>query len=373
MLTSAFSVVREVISRKLRSRAEIAAESEAIATAANEVLGQQRMVAVDVGAANGLLPHWEALDGVATIYQVEPRADACRELERINAGRRRPELYHVVQAALSETGGPATLYVTNAPTGSSLLPFDGRKTSECDDYIDLTYRHPITELLIETETLANLVERNRQTRVDLIKLDIQGAELPVLKGLGPTMSDGLLGAEIEIGLHDFFPQEVGLEAIIAHMRDHGLELFDVRVARVHRPRDNDHSYYQRRIFSVYDNSPTVSARIWEFDAVFFRRKSLVLATADAATLRRMMVVYCVYNFYSEAYSLAEKAAAASMISAAEASALKSAIVALHRRTHARSWLADTPAMNRWRQLMYRIAPRSAPRWCQYMYQNYPSG
>src|SRR5262249_51648433 len=157
------------------------------------------------------------------------------------------------------------------------------------------------ERAIRTETLANVMARQGQPRVDLIKLDIQGAELPVLRGLDASTLERLLGVEIEIGLHDFYPPDVGLEAVIDFMQNRGLELFDVRVARIHRPLDNDHSGYQRRIFSVHANSPTISARIWELDAVFFRRKSTLLAAGEAAALRRMMVVYCVYNFYSEAY------------------------------------------------------------------------
>ena len=47
-----------------------------------KILGQQRLVAVDAGAANGLLPHWQYLPHVATVYQIEPRAQACKEAEK---------------------------------------------------------------------------------------------------------------------------------------------------------------------------------------------------------------------------------------------------------------------------------------------------
>ncbi len=340
---------------------------------ASSLLGNQSLVAVDVGAANGLLPHWESLDGVATIYQVEPRSDACDVLTAQNARRRRPDLYHVVKAALSRHGGAATLYVSNAPTGTSLIKSNPASSTDCGDYVDLTYLFPITEQQVETETLAALMDRSGEARVDLIKLDVQGAELPILQGLDVRRTEDLLGAELEIGTHDFYPKDVGFEAAVRFMHDIGLELFDVRVARVHRPFQNDHSYYQRRIFSVYENSPTISARIWEFDAVFFRRKSLLIAENDVAKLRRMILVYCTYNFYSEAYSLVEKAQTAWIFAAEEAADLKRQIVTLHRQRHMRAWLSDTPQMERWRRLMYRIAPRSAPRWCQYMYQNYPNG
>lgn len=340
---------------------------------ARAILGEQPLVAVDVGAANGLLPHWETLDGLAQILQIEPRKEACAELLVRNAQRADPARYHVVQTGLSERGGDGTLYVSNAPTGSSLLRIDPANSVDCGDYVDQTYLYPITEQAIATQTLAQVMDQHQMANVDLIKLDVQGAELAILRGLDAPRRNRLLAAELEIGLHDLYPREAGLEAAIELMHGQGMELMDVRVARVHRPHNNDHAHYQREVFSVHANSPTISARIWEFDTVFFRCKSALLADGDALALRRMMLAYCTYNFYSEAYSLAEKAAAAGHFRPEEADALKRAIVSLHRLRHYRAWLADSAALERVRRILYRIAPRSAPRWCQYMFQEYPNG
>ena len=340
---------------------------------ARAVLGNQALVAVDVGAANGLLPHWESLDGLAEVVQVEPRADACAELEARNARRIEPGRFHVVQSGLSENGGPSTLYVSNAPTGSSLLCIDPAASPDCRDYVDLTYLYPITEARLDTRTLAHVMDGLGMARLDLIKLDVQGSEIAIVRGLDPVRRQHLLVAELELGLHDLYPREASFEAARGYMEALGMELFDVRVARVHRPSGNDHTYYQREVFGVHANSPTIAARIWEFDAVFFRRKSLLLAEGDPLALRRMMLAYCTYNFYSEAYSLAEKAQAAGHLGRGEAGSIRAAIVELHRRRLRREWLADSPALERVRRLMYRIAPRSAPRWCQYMYQEYPNG
>jgi FkbM family methyltransferase len=366
-------VFAELMRRAFRSDARAARDAAQVVTTAREILGEQRLVAVDVGAAMGLLPHWESLDGIATIYQVEPRADACRDLETQNARRKHTKMYHVVEAALAEHSGTATLYVSNAPTGTSLLKPDPASSRDCSDYVDLTYLYPLNEQKIGVESLTTLMDRLDERQLDLIKLDVQGSELPILRGLDVSRRNGLLGVEIEIGLHDFYPDQHGFGDAVRLLETQGLELFDVRVARIHRPFQNDHGYYQRQIFSVYANSPTISARIWEFDAIFFRRKSAILAQRDPAQVRRMILVYCTYNFFSEAYSLVEKAEAAAILPADQAARLKSAIVELHRVRHARTWLADAPQMERWRRLMYRVAPRSAPRWCQYMYQSYPNG
>jgi len=354
--------------RSFRGRRRLAARQ-----AAKALLGEQALIAVDAGAANGLLPHWEFLDGVADILQIEPRADACADLAARNAARQDPGRYRVVQAGLSEQGGRSILHVSNAPTGSSLLRIDPKASADCGDYVDPTYLYPITEEQIETRTLAQVMDEAGAPRIDLIKLDVQGSELAILRGLDRARQSRLLSVEVELGLHDLYPRECGFQAACDDLDAQGLELFDVRVSRVHRPFNGDHEYYQRKVFGVHANSPTISARIWEFDAVFFRRKSLLLAEGDPQALRRMMLAYCTYNFYSEAYSLAEKARDLGHFSAAEADAILAAIVKLHRESVFEEWLADSPALTRFRRHLYRIAPRSAPRWCQYMYQDYPNG
>src|SRR5262245_7817286 len=114
----------ELVRRVFMSSAARSRERAAALAAARSLLGDQPFIAVDVGAANGLLPHWESLDGVAEIVQVEPRPDSCADLRNRAAASAAPSRYHVVQAALSEGGGKRTLFVSNAPTGSSLLRID---------------------------------------------------------------------------------------------------------------------------------------------------------------------------------------------------------------------------------------------------------
>src|SRR5262249_51206252 len=154
----------------------------------------------------------------------------------------------------------------------------------------------------------------------------------------------------EIGMHSFYPKEARFPAIQEFAEANGLELFDVRVARVRRPRGGTSGAYEAEVFSVETNSPTIAARLWEFDAIYFRKKSLVLAKGDAKTVRRLCVAYAVYNFYSEAHSLVGKARDAAILTEAEATELEQAIVDLHHVACYRPWLADTPFWRRVRAL-----------------------
>lgn len=338
-----------------------------------DIRGQQRFVAVDVGAANGLLPHWQWLDGVAHVFQIEPRIDACKELEALRVASRFPDMYTVIAAALSGEGGPRTLYVTNAPTGTSLLPPARESDQDCTRYVDPAYIFPITEQVIDTRSLVTVMHEQGESRIDLIKLDIQGAELEVLKGLGTAMRRDLLAVELEVGMHALYPREARFSAVEEYMSECNMELFDVRVARVHQQYQGSHDYYQKQVFSVYGNTPTISARLWEFDALYFRKRSDVLRRGDPELVCRMLIAYSTYNYFAEAYTLIDDAEKKAILSRPEADRLQQAIVDLHHVRLYRPWLADTPTLRWFRNKIYPFVPRSAPRWCQYMYQNYPNG
>jgi FkbM family methyltransferase len=362
--------VADILRRRFAPR-----RTDAMTTAGvlQTILNQERFVAVDVGAANGLLPHWEVLNGIAHVYQIEPRQDACTELERANVSRGLTTTRRVVCAGVAATDGPRTLYVSNVPTGTSILKFESDAGADCADYVDPNYLFPITERLIETRRLSSIMDVACETHVDLIKLDIQGAELEALRGLGQDRLLGLLGAELEVGMHAFYPEEARFPAIEQFMNEIGMELFDVRVARVRRPLHGEYGAYEREIFSADPNTPTIAARIWEFDAIYFRKKSLLLSRGNAVEVRRMVLVYATYNYYSEAHNLVDKAERVGIFDSDAASELRQAIVDLHHVANYRPWLANTPFWRRVRAIGARIAPRNAPRWCQHMYQAYPNG
>lgn len=344
-----------------------------IARLGRKIAGGQRLVAVDVGAAEGIPPHWQAIDGVATIYQIEPRAEACRALEAANAVSPHRGLYKVLCAAVGRADEDRTLHVSNVPTGTSLYAPDFGAIRDIGEYVDPAYFEPLTEASIRTRRLETLLGEVGENQVDLVKLDIQGAEGEALIGLGKTHLDNVLAVEAEIGMHSLYPEAMRFPDISDLLSRSGLDLFDVRVARVLRPFEGRHGGYQEEVFSVYSRSPTISARLWEFDAVYFRRKSDILARGDAAILRRMMLAYMTYNFFSEAYDLVIEGTTAGLFSADEAAALKAAVVGSHRARLYRPWLGNTPAWARFRSIANIMTMKGAPRWCQYMYQDYPNG
>lgn len=130
-------------------------------------------VFMDVGARWGPQDSWRALSPPVQIVAFEPDEAECRRLADAETGQVRYE-----PVALGATSGPATLYVTRDPACSSLYPPDERAIAA----------HPSLSVATLASTQTVQLRRldvwcaDERLNVDALKLDVQGAELDVLRG-----------------------------------------------------------------------------------------------------------------------------------------------------------------------------------------------
>ncbi len=83
----------------------------------------------------------------------------------------------IVSAALSDCDGEARFEINRSEASSSLLPIDPRNSEWFGR--DLSVANSV---VVPTLTLPQLMAREKLDRVDLLKLDVQGAERLVLSG-----------------------------------------------------------------------------------------------------------------------------------------------------------------------------------------------
>lgn len=340
------------------------------------MLGEDAMVGVDVGSAEGMQPHWRAYEGLLEFYCFEPHEASFRRLTEAYAQHPARKKFNVLPIGLSGTGGERTLYMLNSPTGSSLYPIDtdSEFVSREDRYI-----YPVSETKIKTRRLEDVLDEQGVKNVDIIKLDVQGAELEVLQGLGAARRKSLLLAELEINIsggvsHNLSPYRgaptwVEIEELLAA---DGMRLLDISVARAYRAREGDGDWYQREVFDVYRNTSTLSAHVWETDAVYVRDWRALIREGDAAGLRKLAVALCGYRFFSEAYFIVEQAEGAGVLSSDSAALLKEGVVAWHRAGR-RAWHGRGTAWSFARRLMRMTGISQLLRWKQYMWFDYPNG
>lgn len=160
-------------------------------------------VVIDAGANRGgftaaVLAAADAARVPVQVHAFEPGPEAASALAARFADEPRVS---IVRAAVAEVEGSAPL-------------FDAAGANECASLIKRDPRAARTPTIVAVTTLAAYLDRVGVSRVDFLKLDIEGAELEALRGLGerlePTRVAAILfeygGTTLDAGhrLRDFF-------------------------------------------------------------------------------------------------------------------------------------------------------------------------
>lgn len=135
----------------------------------------------------------------------------------------------------------------------SEVPFYEKETAS--SVLNEIHRDDQTATFLPMTTLNRLVQGSEFARPDLIKLDVQGYELEVLRGAGCTMNS-VEAIVTEVNLLAIHQGVALAHELIGYLADHGFRLYDIS------------TFYRR----PYDDA------LWQIDAVFVRSSSDLLAS-----------------------------------------------------------------------------------------------
>jgi len=173
------------------------------------------LVLVDVGVRWGFEPRWEALAGAARLIGFDADEDECDVLRGRHPGGT------FVAAALSDTTGTATLHVAEEPASSSLLEPDAELIARRRG---METMREARRTAIATTTLEAWAGPAGVTRVDGLKLDVQGAELAVLRGAGPLL-DTVRVLDLEVEFNPIYRGQPLFADVDAFLRERGFSLW----------------------------------------------------------------------------------------------------------------------------------------------------
>jgi len=90
----------------------------------------------------------------------------------------------VFPTAISDVHGKSEFYINEFAPTNSLLPF----SEKSKNFVLDKYANNLDKILIETVTLDQFAREEKLNHVDILKIDVQGSELKVLKGAQELLS-----------------------------------------------------------------------------------------------------------------------------------------------------------------------------------------
>jgi FkbM family methyltransferase len=179
------------------------------------------IVLLDVGARGGVGREWDVFGDQLRAYAFEPNEEECQRL----AAAAPPNLTYIPRA-LGRQRGRQTLYETAHPDAAGLYRTDEKYLGR---FLNRDNGVIVGESTVEVSALDDVLAEFNVPAVDFIKLDVEGAELDVLKG-GPGCIDNpsLLGLLSEIRFHREINGSPSFSELDLFLRTCGFMLFDLQ-------------------------------------------------------------------------------------------------------------------------------------------------
>jgi len=183
---------------------------------------------IDVGAHHGQSARYlrELFPG-STIHSFEPDPDSFQRLVSLGLAD-----HHCTQAALSDRRGQVTffrngishtnsLHRVNLESNDSIKLTEARRTGGND--FSRSLNQPFE---VRCSTLDDYCQEAEITRVDLLKIDVQGAEASVLRGAARTL-ESTSAVVLEASFYDFYEHRTGIAELEHCLGPAGLSLFSI--------------------------------------------------------------------------------------------------------------------------------------------------
>src|SRR5687767_2295940 len=177
--------------------------------------GAAVLTVLDIGARDGMHRRWQGLP--VELIGIEADPDECARLNASGSTR------YVPYAVGGHDSGTASFTVTASPGCSSLMTPDEAVIRPFSAARSFTVTRTIPVITTSLDTICE----KENLRPDVLKLDIQGSELDVLKGAPRTLSR-VLAVETEVEFQPIYVGQPLFRDVDAFMAGLGFTLMGLR-------------------------------------------------------------------------------------------------------------------------------------------------
>jgi FkbM family methyltransferase len=181
---------------------------------------------VDVGANIGLFTLYAAREApAAQIISIEPFPDTCQRLRNLLETNHLTDRVTILSCAVSGSSGTAAMDAASAEIPSQYKRINSATTRALNAKHrgEAAMRQSVDGVAVRTETLEQILQTEKITRADLVKLNIHGSEYDVLMSTPPMVLKAF--RRIAVQYHEL-PAEarVGKDQLFEYLAAAGFQL-----------------------------------------------------------------------------------------------------------------------------------------------------
>lgn len=259
----------------------------------NDLLANNPLWLVDVGASGGIDPRWKNFTSSLKVIMFEPDP---RAYEILKSDRREDLI--ILNCALSDSVKDIDFYLCKKQqVSSAYLPnFDF-----LDRFPDAGRFEVLKTIKVETDTLDNQLKKNNIAEIDFVKIDTQGYELPILQGSVNSLKN-VIGLELEVEFAPLYKTQHLFNEVDSFARKMDFEVFDIK--RYFWKRKDVNNYGRQKGQLVFG------------DALYFKSPEQVLLMNEISQekIARSICIYLVYGYLDLAHTLSNIANSKGMLS-----------------------------------------------------------
>lgn len=255
------------------------------------------MILYDLGAEGGVQTKWHSPEYKNLFSDIEIIAfdvddkNIIPKSDNINL--------KLIDKIICDEEGKRDFYIPVRDSGSSIFPFNERY-----NYLHDEKYHPIDKIItVECTTLDSLINSGKIQPPDIIKMDIQGAELSALKGLGEHINNLQL-LEIEVELLQLYKNQPTFPEIHTFLLNSGFHIQDMHLSKSYLTNGKESNYYLRNILKNAMND-TWTPQVYAGDAIYVKNLETVLKYDLNEQINHLKCL-CAYNCFDRAYMIIDK-------------------------------------------------------------------